>query len=159
MKTFKNINDLAQFPFCISKDNKDYFCEIYRTSFGFFAIRYKDLDKKYLVSLVVDNQKDSFDNFSKDDNNYPILSASSIEEGFNKIYKWLIDNMKQLIHDYLQDFNEDCKISVQVKDYTISPLDRTLHVNILYYKNDKYNEGLILIDIWELMPFIYSKIK
>lgn len=92
MKTFKNINDLAQFPFCISKDNKDYFCEIYRTSFGFFAIRYKDLDKKYLVSLVVDNQKDSFDNFSKDDNNYPILSASSIEEGFNKIYKWLIDN-------------------------------------------------------------------
>lgn len=69
-----------------------------------------------------------------------------------------IDNMKQLIYDYLQDFNEDCKISVQVKDYTISPLDRTLHVNILYYKNDKYNEGLILIDIWELMPFIYSKI-
>lgn len=71
-----------------------------------------------------------------------------------------INNMKQLIHDYLQDFNEDCKISVQVKDYTINPLDRTLlHVNILYYKNDKYNEGLILIDVWELMPFVYSKIK
>lgn len=78
---------------------------------------------------------------------------------FKAISEIKIDNMKQLIHDYLQDFNEDCKISVQVKDYTISPLDRTLHVNILYYKNDKYNEGLILIDIWELMPFIYSKIK